>query len=998
MKFMKIRGAGGGGGGGGSSSTAPARAAVISPDSLTSRQYAHVLDLVSEGEIEGLVNGHKSIYLDDTPLQNTDGTYNFSGFTIEARNGGQTQDHIPGFAATESAYAVSVEVRYGIPVVRTVSNTNLDAVRVNVAVPQLFYQHPTTGDISGASVDLIIEVQANGGTYQQVLADTISGKASSRYNRNYRVELAGVGPWNIRVTKVTEDSTNDTKRDLYWDTITEIIDVKLSYPNSALMGITIDSSQFSSIPSRAYDLKGLRIKVPSNYDPVTRVYSGIWDGTFKIAWSDNPAWCYYDLQTNPRYGLGEFVSEAQVDKANLYTIGKYCDEMVPDGFGGLEPRFTCNMYLQTREDAFKVLSDMAGLFAGMLFWSSGGLSCTQDSPDDAMYQFTNANVINGEFRYNGSSRNVRHTTALISYNDPTDKFARKVEYVEDTEGIAKYGIRQYESVAIGCASRGQAHRLGKRVLLTERYLTETVTFSTGLEGSIPYPGAVIQVMDNNRAGMRMGGRVRAATLTAVTLDSPVTLSPSESYTLTIIRPDGTLETRGVAWAAGELQELNLALPLSEVPNTQSVWTLASSALDPQLFKVVGIKEQDGMTFEITALAYNPTKYDAIEKDLKFEPLQVSALNWVPNTPENLDIVESLYQSGVDVKTRVDISWDHANEVTWMVVWRPENGNWMQLPSSVASMEFLDVSPGTYTIGVAAVNVMGVRGPLALRTLEIYGKIAPPVDVAGFSVIKTAGLAVPSWTLHPDLDVRVGGRIVVRHSPDVVGATWDNAYIVEEFDGNSVSGLCALMTGTYFAKAKDSIGNWSINPVSFVATEGMVTGYVTISTVQEDTTFVGAKTNLIAYSGVMVISSAGVVDDISPDIDSSGMIDAFGGTLPEGEYVFANAYDGGTSAVRRFVADLRTESYDVGDYVDQRTLNIDDWSTIDGGAINDCDITIYASTTDDDPSGSPTWSAWTPFFVADFSCRAAKFKAVLTCGSASHNIAVTRLRVAVKIPV
>lgn len=998
-----IRGAGGGGS---KSSSSKQRAAVVSPDSLVSTQYARVLDLLSEGEIEGLVNGLQSVYLDDTPLQNADGSLNFAGFTIETRSGSPTQSYIGGFPSTESAYSVSVEVTHGTPVVRQVTNTNLDAVRINVAVPQLYYQNPKNGDVTGSSISLVIDVQPNAGTWQTLVSDTIAGKASSRYNRNYLVALPGSGPWNIRITKTSPDSDNDTARDLYWESLTEIIDAKLRYPNSALVGITIDASQFNAIPSRSYDTKGLRIKVPSNYNPATRAYTGIWDGTFQVAWSDNPAWCFYDLLTNERYGLGEFITPDQVDKAGLYTIGRYCDELVPDGFGGMEPRFTCNLYLQTREEAYKVLSDMAGLFAGILFWASGGLTCAQDSPADAVYQFTNANVIDGLFTYNGSSRAVRHTTALVSYNDPADRYARKVEYVEDTEGIQRYGVRQAELVAIGCASRGQAHRMGKRILLTERYLTETVTFRVALEYARCWPGAVIEIMDNDRVGSRLGGRIRTATTSSVTLDKAVTLEGGDSYVLSVILPDGTVEKRGVVPAVGEVQTLDVILPFSAAPIAQSVWVLTPTAIDAQLFKVTSVKELDGMLFEVTALAYNPSKFDAIEQNIAFEPLKTSLFEsaTVQAAPTNLVVGEALFQSSVaTVDVRMDLSWDAPVAAQWLagyrVSWRQNDGNWNQLPDQTATTaEVFPMQPGPVDVRVVAFNRLGVVSQPATASKVLVGKTAIPVDVTGFSVIKSAGFALVSWEMHPDLDVRVGGSVVVRHTPDTVDPAWENSYALDTFVGSATSGLCPLMTGVYMAKAIDSSGNYSADAAMFVATEGMVTGFTTVGSVIEDPGFSGAKIDVSNAGSAIQLDGVALIDDLLDPVDSWGTVDALGGIVNQGSYAFSSVLDLGTVATRRFIADLAVGMFDVGDWVDARTDLIDDWPDIDGVMVNDCDVTLYASTTDDNPSGSPAWGAWTPFFVADFTCRAARFRLDIESNNPQHNMLVTRLRVTAKVPV
>ena len=844
MKQNKISGAGGGGGK--SEQPQAQRNAVISPDSLISRQFARVLDLVSEGEVEGLVDGNKSIYLDGTPLQNADDSNNFSGFTIDTRSGASGQTYISGFTASESASSVGVEVRNGTPVVRTISNPNANALRVAVGVPSLYYQNPSNGDVSGSSITLTIEVQPYLGSFAVVKTDTISGKCTSRYSRNYRIELTGASPWNVRITKTTANSDAQTRCDLFWDAYTEIIDAKLSYPNSALVGITIDSSQFASIPSRAYDMKGLRVKVPSNYDPVTRVYTGIWNGTFNVAWTDNPAWCFYDLLTNPRYGLGEFVTAAQVDKANLYTIGKYCDELVPDGFGGMEPRFACNLYLQTREEAFRVLSDMVSIFAGMLFWASGGLSCTQDAPDDAIYSFTNSNVIDGTFTYSGSSRNVRHTTALVSYNDPDDKFTRKVEYVEDLEGIAKWGLRQAETVAIGCTSRGQAHRLGKRILLSERYLTEVVNFKTGLEGTVPYPGAVIKVMDNARAGARMGGRIKSATTSTVTLDSPVVISAGVSYVLTIIMPDGTMEERGVVNVPGSQTALTVTVAFSVAPNSQSVWVLTSTELDAQLFKVVGIKEVDGVIYEVTALQYNPSKYAAIEQNLLFEPLATSLLDsaTVQGPPRNPTITEELYRSSANtVDTKMIVTWDAPIDTKYLshykVFWRYTAGNWNVVPDEGSqTVSIYPVNAGGVEVKLVAVNALGKISEEVSVSATLAGKTTAPVAVTGITSSAAGSRIQIDWVDHPEIDVD-------SYEVRLNDLDWGVANSNRVYSGSS-SSCYYVPTGsgdvTFYIRARDMVGNWSPT-VSHVFTYAAIAAPGFLTAAFSDTALTAALVNL-----------------------------------------------------------------------------------------------------------------------------------------------------------
>jgi len=986
---------GSGGGGGKSGSSGEAHVPTESPDSLRSRQYARIIDVVSEGEIGGLVNGLQSVYLDGTPLQNADGTFNFSGVRVESRVGTQSQTYIPGFPSVESEVAVSAEVKNAVSVTRQITSHNTDAVRVTLSIPQLTYQEPTTGDITGSSVQIAIDVQSNGGGFVEKVSDTISGKTTSRYQRSYRIELTGSAPWDVRMRRITADSSATNLVNKTWfDSYTEIIDAKLTYPNSALVALEVDASQFRSIPSRGYDIYGIKVRIPSNYNPTTRAYTGLWDGTFSIAWTDNPAWCFYDLLTNERYGLGSFIDQAQVDKWSLYDIARYCDELVPDGFGGTEPRFTCNLFLQTREEAYKVIANFASIFAGITFWSAGSITASADKPSDPSMIFTPANVIEGAFNYSGSSLKARHTVALVTWNDPSDAYRQKIEYVQDDEGVAKYGIVETEVTAFGCTSRGQAHRLGRRILLTELLASETVGFKCGLDGTYCAPGEVIGTIDPVRSGVRFGGRVMSATDTVITIDAPVTLDALKSYTLYCVMPDGSLENRDVVSVTGSVSALTVSAPFSSAPQPDGMWVLSASELVMEQWRILGIVESEPGILEISALAHRPDKYDAIDNNLVLEPLKTSSLSTVPASVTGITLSESLYLTGTEVKSRALIGWDHLDGLRWTVEWRVGEGNWFSYSVDVAQFQIDDTTPGIYEIRIYAVNALGRRGPAPSNFLEILGKTAPPSDVSGFTVIKSNGLALPAWDLSPDLDVRVGGRIVVRHSALVSGATWEASYIVQEFDGNAVAGQCALMTGPYMAKAKDSSCNYSVTTVSFVATEGMVTGFTTIGSVTLSPTFAGSKTNLGVIAGELKLISEELFDS-SEDIDSSDDIDG-GAIATHGECDFTSVLDLGSSAIRRIQASLTARAFDVGDYFDSDE-EIDGPEDFDGAAINDCDATIYCATTPDDPLGSPLWSAWHPFFVGDFEGRALKFRLSIDSGSPSHNMAIAALSVAAKIP-
>lgn len=988
-----IRGAGGGGGGKSGKGGGAARVPVESPDSLRSRQYARVIDLVAEGEIVGLVDGLASVYLDDTPVESAGGVLNFSGVTLVERVGTQAQSYIPGFPSVESERAVSAEVTVAASVVRSISNTNVNAVRVTVGIPALTYQNPSTGDLGGTSVAIVIDVQNNGGGYVTYVNDIITGKTTSRYQRAYRIDLPGGGPWDIRLRRGTPDSTQSNLRNqTYWESYTEIIDSKLRYPNSALVAVAVDAEQFDSIPSRGYDIKGLLIQVPSNYNPVTRAYTGAWDGTFQVAWSDNPAWCWYDLVTNERYGLGEFISADQVDKWALYTIAQYCDTRVDDGFGGTEPRFTCNLYLQTQREAYTVINELASIFRGITYWAGGALVPVQDAPKDPVALFTPANVIDGQFNYEGTSAKARHTVALVSWNDPDDRYRQKIEYVEDAEGIARYGIVQTEVLAVGCTSRGQAHRVGRWLLYTERLEAETISFRTGLDGQILAPGDIIQTTDPTRAGQRMGGRIVSATTTAVTLDAAVTLVGGTTYTLWAVLPDGTVEQRTVITNAGSTSVLTVGTAFTAAPQAQAIWVLAAANLVPESWRVMGVREVDGTLAEIAALTYRDDKFDAIEADLVLEPLQTSSLTTIPAAVTNLGLTESLYLiNPALVGARVTVGWTGSAPL-YEVRWRRDEQNWQTVRVATASYDIQPAEPGYYEVVVVAINSIGRRSEQSSVTGSVSGLLGTPDALTSFTLQAAGGLAILAWALHPALDVRVGGRVRIRHSPALTGATWETSTTIgEALAGNATVAVLPLKEGTYLARAEDSSGVQS-SSVSATTKQATALAWSPLTTVQEDDDFTGAHDGTAVDAGTLILVGATEFDDI-PDLDDEPSIDYAGGVRTEGTYDFATGMDLGSVKHVRLTSLLSAAALNVIDLIDTRSADIDDWADFDGTAGSPVDAWVEVRETDDNPAGSPTWSAWNRLDAAEYEARGFDFRAQLISADASYTIQITQLRVA-----
>ena len=1117
MSKKIIRGAGGGGGKGGGGGGG--RVAQEAPDSLRSIAYASVLDLVSEGEIEGLADGLKSVYFNQTPLQNDNGSYNFTGATVVSTTGTQSQSYIAGFPSVENEIGVSTQVEYPTPIVRQISNADIDAVRVTVSIPQLTQQNTSNGDLNGSTVKYAIDVQSNGGGYipqiigsiwsssavniasstsaqanqpvyqiQIAVTDTsnsavyvaqyklqsgstwltagitekidqtvdsyyddygyqestntvknftmpmqvaglwemrivissgspyisavngnygipyatINGKTTSKYQKSHRIELTGAAPWDIKVRRITADSTTSALQNkTFWDSYTEIIDGKFRYPNSAIVGVRIDASQFDSIPSRSYDLKLLKIKIPTNYNPVTRAYTGIWDGTFKVAWTDNPAWCFYDLITNERYGLGGFIAETQVDKWTLYSIGRYCDELVPDGFGGTEPRYTCNIYFQTREEAYTVINSMASVFRGMPYWASGTITLGYDAPADPVYQFSNSNAVDGIFSYQGSAIKARHTVALVTWNDPDDFYRQKVEYVEDADGIARYGIVQSEVVAVGCTSRGQANRVGRWILFTEQSETEIVTFKTGLEGNQIRPSNIIQVADEARAGTRIGGRIQFASTNVITLDQVVSsIANIATGTLSVILPSGALETRNITNVS--TNTITVSPAFSSTPAVNAIWMVQTSTLSLQTFRVTSIVEEpDGLS--ITALAHNPDKYAEVEQGLKLAPRLISNLSVVPDAPNNLSATETLYEQGADVNVLVTLSWTPVSGATsYQVSYKVDDRNFVNIPvTQSTSVDIRNAIDGIYTFKVFALNSLNKRSIPSELTSTIYGKTLPPADVTGFAINIVGSQAYLSWNAVGDLDL---SHYRIRHSRLTTGATYsDSIDLIYKVARPAVTAVAPAMTGTYFIKAYDKLDNSSINPAQSVAIINDITGLNVIETITESPAFLGQKIEcsvsddgLILDTSIDFDSATGLFDSVIGDFDGGG-----GTTSTEGTYYFENYLDIGNVYTSRITAYIEVGRIDYVNTFDAKEGTFDEsLGEFDGDVdtFDDTNVELWVSTTEDDPNSSPAlWTDWRRFFVGDYKARGFKFKAVLTSTDAGASPILKTLTINVDMP-
>ena len=997
---MSIIGAGGGGGKGGGGA---ARTPTTARDSLDSTQYAQLIDLISEGEIAGLKDGFKSIFLDNTPLQNPDGSFNFQNVTVYTRNGTQGQDAIPFAGVIEDERPVGVTVRNDGPVTRTITDSQTEAVRVTITVPRL-ERITNEGDTVGEAARLQIAIQYNGGGYTTVIDDTIAGRSGDLYQRDYLVGLAGAFPVDVRVTRITPDS-NDlrTANEFSWSSYTEIIYAKIAYPNSALVGIRIDAEQFNSIPSRSYRVRGVKVAVPNNatVDQTNGriTYAGIWNGTFGAAqWTSDPAWILWDLLTSTRYGFGEHITAASLDKFAFFSASQYASELVLDGFGGYEPRFSCNTNIQTQEDAYKLINDLCSTFRVMPYWGLGSLTVSQDKPVDPAYLFTLANVTEEGFSYSNSSLKTRPNVAVVSYLDLALRDT-VFEVVEDAENIDKYGVIKTEISAFACTSRGQARRIGEWILYSERYENETITFTTSLDaGVVVRPGQVIEVADPVKAGARRGGRIAAATTTAITVDDATGLTASGAQ-LSVILSDGTVEKRTVASIVGDV--ITVSAAFTTAPNVNSVWVYETSNVQPSTWRVLAIQEQDGINYTVSALSYNASKYNYIERDQPLQQRDITDLNIIPEAPTDLTYEEVLYDGGGIAKCKLVLNWRPVVGVRdYRVRWRFVPGNWTTENLSRVDYEIIDTSPGRYEIELYSVGT-NLRASVEPARLNIatFGKVAPPSDVTGVSLLPGDELSgMLNWDRAPDLDVVLGGKVLIRHSNVLTGATWENSQdLVPAAAGSQTQKLVPILEGTYLLKFEDDFGNRSVNATTIVTTLPTPQPRILVQSFAEDQEvppFSGNVTGMYydpGFDGIL-IDSGELVDDLATDGDWDALVavDSLIGTNPAGEYEFGSSWDMGAvfdvNVRRRFV----TRPILLTGLWDDNTLFIDEWPDLDEDNLDVVNADMYVRTTTDDPAGTPVYGDWNQFANAIVRGRGFQFKTIATSSNPSINILIDEL--------
>ena len=1009
-----IQGAGGGGGNRNRQPPPPYRA----PDTLHSRSFATVQDLISEGEIEGFATASKAgltkgttaydnaslkdVFLDDTPIldetaSNTnpaDTKFNFKDVTFKSKFGTSNQTAMSGIPAeSRSPTGVGVIVTASTPVTRQITNTDVDAVIVTLTWPQIQVAKDN-GDLKGDTVEYKIQIQQDSGGYVDKISSSVSGRTADAYQRDHRIDLtSGFTTVDVRVVRVTADSTTSARiNEFQFTSLQEVIDNSSTYANSAYTALRLDSKQFNRIPTRKYRIRGVKVRIPGagasgtgtpDVDPATgriRYPSGyIFNGVMGAATYTNcPSMCLLDLITNTRYGLGNHIVDSNIDLFSFVAASKYANEEVDDGTGSgaKEARFSCNVNIQSPKEAFAAINDLAGVMRCMPIWSAGGITLAQDKPTTASYLFNLANVGEAGFTYSGSSLKTRHSVISVSYFNMDSKEV-DFEVVEDATAISKLGTIIKQVKAYACTSRNQAARLGRAILFAEQNESETISFITSIDaGVVVRPGSVIEINDPVRAGARRGGRVVSATTTTITIDAKdQTTLPAlnDNPTISVILSDGTVESKDINDITGAV--ITVSSAFSSAPSTNAPYLISSTTLQTQLFRVIQVQEQDEVNYAITALSYVEGKYAFIEDGTALPTRTISVLNAPVSSPSNLTITEKTVVINNIARSKLIVDWQPVVGVTqYLVNYKVQNGNYVSQVVFSSDFELLDTVDDTYTIQVFSYNAsLQLSANPTEANFTAQGKTALPEDVSGLTIEPINEQFVRlRFTQTTAIDVLHGGRVYVRHTNQTgSSATFQSAQdIITAVSGNATEVIAPALPGTYLLKFQDDGGRFSTNATSVNLSIVDILDSIIVKTDREDTDstpYNGTKSN-VAYD-----SSLGGLKLTDPTTNASGTYD------------FVDTLDLGGTFSLTLKRHFQGEGFYVGDEFDNRTDNIDTWTDFDGTVANDANAKIAVRTTTDNPSGSPTYTSFNDFANGTFKGRGFQFRITLDTADTAQNM-------------
>ena len=974
------------------------RTPTEAPDTLQSTQFARVLDLVSEGEIDQF----EDVFLEKTSLNN------FQGFSRAFRVG--TQDQTALFAEAnfiEATSGVGVTVtQSGGPITRTITDSNITRVLVTVQIPTLQIIEGD-GDIVGHRVSFQISLQFNGGGFAVVTSPTIKGKTSNSYSRTYNINIpqGAAFPVDIRLTRTSADESSAKRQNtLNWTSFTTIIDENLRYPNSALHFLEFNAQQFNNIPERRYLIRGIKVQIPHNasVDTTTHIgritYSGLFNGTLGAAtFTNDPAWCLYDLLKNTRYGCS--IPDAHLDKFDFFAISQYCNELVSDGKGGQEPRFALNCVLNTRKEVYTVIKELTNIFRGLAYFTSGSFVVKQDKPTDSTYVINPSMVVDGFFEYNGTSLKSRHTCVTVAYQSYDMIGEVLFERVEDADAVRVYGVNHKEVRSIGCYSQGQAQRLGRWILETERYLTQTVSFSVSQDaGVILAPSMVVSVADPLKTVSRRGGRIHAATINSITVDSTEdigSITLGQNPKISVVLGNGLFQQKTVSAisspttaSGGEdttKKKFTVSSNFSQVPSVGGFYGIDTDSIALEKFRIIRVSEEEDHTHSVTAIQYDGSIYARADTANVSTPT-TNPIGAAPNAVTDIAFTTFYYESGASVLIGTDISWVHdgLRTVQYFVEYRIDNDNFQQIITTSPNATLKSLRTGTLEVRVTAFNYTGGRSPVYSETHSITQNTNPPDDVQSLTANQISPTqAVLNWPASTSRDVLTGGKVIIKHSSNP-NATFATAATLTTVVGSATSANVPAISGRYFAVFENILGVQSATPasVAFTATAG---NQILIIDRKEDTdnpTFQGTFTDVEKYSPpnyptplTGIVLKGNILWDSVSNVDNLVSWDFPNEVLSAGTYEFANTLD-------------LEDKYTV---LLERRFAFTGFNVTTGAAVTDVDAKVFVSTTDDDPtSGSATFTAFQEFTTTILSARAFKFKTVLTSSNTTSNICVTEL--------
>ena len=1065
---------GAGGGGGDSKSSGGSRTPETDPDGLNSEAAVIIIDVLGEGKIEGfpsardyepgtnehLIAALKDVYLDGTsivrananPASISDSDYNYRVLDFVYRRGSNTQVVIDGLNNVRNEVSVNVKVEKDYPVTREISDVDVDKVRVTLTFPAL-QEFQSDGDIRGQEVEYRIRVLPFGGSPITLVETTVKGRSADPYQKDHVVDISTyTKPVSIIVARRSDDSNSVKKQnEMYWTSYTEITSAKMRYPNTAYVGLAVSARDFSSIPTRSYKIRGVRIRIPNNgtVDQTNGriVYTGIWDGEFALepVWTSDPAWILWDMLTNCRYGLGQHINGRNLDKFSFYQASQYCSELIPDGKGGTEPRFSCNIAIRNQQEAYKLINDLASVFRAMPYWATGSLRISQDRPTDPTFLFNQSNITSDGFSYSGSSLKSRHTVAIVSF---FDNIKQELNYVsvEDSDAIIKYGSIPIQVEGVGCTTRSQARRVGEWLLYSENYETEVCTFTTTIEAVAGIvPGTVIKVSDLLRSGGRRGGRIKAAGSNYIVVDDALAtdLPTGGSPSLLVMLTDGTTEEKSVSSVSASTGKITVSSSFSTTPLVNGAFIYDNNDQKATLWRVISIKESDQSFYQINAVSYNPAKYDYIDREVEFEevvflPLEFPELSPPSSLTSNF---VSTVQNGA-VENKVYLSWpSDSNASYYNVSYRyVDDGAWRSVETTSPTLELTGVKAGVYEVRISSVNGIDQASVESTFSFLVDPYSLPMENVSGLTATVNSDTTVRlNWTAATRSYIVSGGSVVINYQNTLSGATWADSSQVASVAGSATGTDVPLLTGSYLVRFKSSTGTLSDSP-AIVTVQAPAIEVLEVDTLAEHLTippFNGIKTNMYydsAFGGI-VLQGGATVDDIGigQDWDSYGSIDGyvslvdsltsfdllgvvdnlpsvddigaaggwdalesvdqfFAGAI-EGEYIFDEAVDMGAVFDTYVRQSIKASGFALITDFDTRIDNIDTWTDLDAISVELGEANVYVRAS----SNGSSYSDWQVLFNSTIRGRYFQFKAIASSSNASESILITELGSTVSLP-